>query len=285
MKISCSCGVSLLNVTAAASVKAPPKPRISWSTFAASTSTTGPSKPKSACANSSGLQVSLSSVPRTDCTTLTDLPELCNSTRLLTSSLDAPAAVCRPAAQAAQSAAASAAASAREQREREQENAYLRKNVEHLRKKKHQLEDSVFRLDERVQSLEQQNAQYKALYEHAKVNHFMNCGQTAGAEMSSLHEQLNAVMMLKDALNLENMELQRRLQAAERDLAERGRADGDAEAKQHGACVICMDNLANVVCLPCKHLSLCSFCAAQQPVGSCPICRADISEKLQIYMP
>jgi hypothetical protein len=46
-----------------------------------------------------------------------------------------------------------------------------------------------------------------------------------------------------------------------------------------------MDNLINLVCLPCKHLSMCTYCGMAQDVTSCPICRTDIKEKLQIYTP
>merc|ERR1719277_1424148 len=110
-------------------------------------------------------------------------------------------------------------------------------------------------MEVRMQMLEQQNLQYKVFYEQARND---MRGGNGGLEISNLHQQLSAVMMLKDALNMENLELQRHLQAANRE-----RADRAAESK-HTACVICMDNLANVVCLPCKHLSLCTFCNKQQ---------------------
>ena len=43
------------------------------------------------------------------------------------------------------------------------------------------------------------------------------------------------------------------------------------EAAWQGQCVICMDNLANLVCLPCKHLAICSLCNA---IAECPMCWA-----------
>ena len=77
--------------------------------------------------------------------------------------------------------------------------------------------------------------------------------------------------------------------------------------------VVCLENLANVgatcrerscvaqvVCLPCKHLALCSFCST--PLGeisgaldvlrnsygdgsACSICRGPIQDRMLIYMP
>jgi len=190
-----------------------------------------------------------------------------------------------------------------QQGDRSQENLHLRKTVEQLRMKKHQLEDSVFRLEERVHSLVQQKTQYEALYEHTRVDSFAMGGPVGGAATCSMRAQLNAVIMLKDALHRDNLELKRRLQAAEHDLtwsmalqaadgeAAAGEAAasesvaGQAETREHGACVICMDSVADVVCLPCKHLAICSSCSTQESIDSCPICRADITEKLQIYMP
>lgn len=156
----------------------------------------------------------------------------------------------------------------------EQENAYLRKNVEQLRQRKRQLEQQVARLAEGVQSLEQQNMQrYQTFHERAIGG---SC-DIEGLEISSLHQQLGAVMMLKDALHIENLELQQRLAAAEHERAERHQL-------KHTACVICIDNLANMVCLPCKHLALCTSCSQQSTVGSCPLCRSDVIKILQIYI-
>jgi len=149
---------------------------------------------------------------------------------------------------------------------------YLKKNVEHLRSVKHHLAGQVQDLEARVRGLEQRTQQYKMLYEQAQRD--AQCRGSGELEISSLHQQLTAVVMLKDALNSENMDLQRRLEAAQK--------SQNAESKQ-AACVICMDNLANIVCLPCKHLALCSYC--QQDVADCPICRSALEDKMQIFTP
>lgn len=62
-------------------------------------------------------------------------------------------------------------------------------------------------------------------------------------------------------------------------------AAGTHQESKQGACVICMDKLANIVCLPCKHLALCTLCDAQQKVQLCPICRSAVQEKMPIFMP
>lgn len=157
-----------------------------------------------------------------------------------------------------------------------EETAYLRRNVEHLRRRKKQLEEHCRYVEERLQSSERENLQYKDFYEQVQCTQLAlsDCG---GLEISMLHQQLNAVLLLKNALNAENLELQQKLEA------ERQRKDS-SDASQHAACVVCMDNLANVVCLPCKHLALCTFCSAQS-ISSCPICRGSITEKMQIFMP
>jgi len=156
----------------------------------------------------------------------------------------------------------------------DEEAEYLRRNVEHLRSQKHRLEDRVQSLEARVQGLEKTKNQYKMLYEQAQKE--AKCRSGGEQELFCLHEQLQAVTYLKDALNNENLEL---LQRLERSQHARG------EESKQGACVICMDNLANTVCLPCKHLALCSYCDQQQCIKKCPICRSAVDQKMQIYMP
>lgn len=161
----------------------------------------------------------------------------------------------------------------------DEENSYLRRNVEHLRQSKRQLEAQVSNLGIRVRSLEEQNQQYRAFCEQPR-----GWGRDAGGnmeiELDSMQQQLCAVQLLKDALNTENVELQSRLNATLESLR--------AEQTEHKRtqCVVCMDNLANVVCLPCKHLALCGTCGGpDQNFASCPICRTCISERMQIFMP
>jgi regulator of replication initiation timing len=160
----------------------------------------------------------------------------------------------------------------------EQENAYLRRNVEHLRQSKRQLENQVGDLGRRVKFLEEQNSRYKTFCEQPRAGG--DVGGNLEMEMDCLQNQLTAVQMLKEALNTENVELQRRLDSALESLR------ADQREQKHTQCVVCMDNLANVVCLPCKHLALCGDCGAQdKSLASCPICRTSITDRLQVFMP
>lgn len=147
------------------------------------------------------------------------------------------------------------------------EVVYLRKNVEHLRFAKRRLEEKVQELESRCGELEQRKQQYKLLYEQA-LQHQAGGG---GMEISSLHQQLSAISLLKDALNQENMDLARRLEAVEK-------------RPSQAQCVICMDNLANIVCMPCKHLAMCSFCGLAD-FCECPICRSAVTDVMQIFTP
>lgn len=149
------------------------------------------------------------------------------------------------------------------------EVSYLKRTCDHLRSQKRQIQQHLVNLESRMRSMEQ--LQLKARYQECAD---LNGG---GMEITSLHEQLDAVLLLKDALNRENLELQRRAQIAE----ERAKSD----QLECGACVICMESLSDVVCLPCKHLALCSFCKQQQCLKSCPICRQSIDDTLQIFVP
>lgn len=155
------------------------------------------------------------------------------------------------------------------------ENQYLRRNVDHLRKVKHVLEGHIRGLETRNQWLEQQMEQHKALI--SQLHSQKEFQGTGGSDMElvNLQEQLEAVMMIKKALNTENLELQRRLEKAE----------ARKEELQQGTCVVCLDNLANLVCLPCKHLAMCMDCGLLDNLANCPICRVPVEDKMQIFCP
>jgi len=60
--------------------------------------------------------------------------------------------------------------------------------------------------------------------------------------------------------------------------AELSRAMSAGERSQ---CCVCVDEAVNAVLLPCRHQQLCIACASN--LTSCPVCRAPISERLQVY--
>ncbi|CAL1133653.1 unnamed protein product [Cladocopium goreaui] len=161
-------------------------------------------------------------------------------------------------------------------RSKSEENLYLRKNMENLRKQKRHLQQQVESIEARLRNVEAQKLQYQKLFEDSHRSYAI--GEGRDLEITGLHQQLAALLMLKDALNSENMELQARIKGLEEEKSRRSPA---------AACVICMENLANVVCLPCKHLALCSFCSKHSygERSTCPICRGSITDRMLIYMP
>lgn len=147
----------------------------------------------------------------------------------------------------------------------------MRHQMQQLQSQKNFLQQQILGWERRMRAMEQL---YKASSERAPCGLFN--GRRECMEIESLRQQLDAVILLKDVLNTENGELQRRIQAAEQE------RDSKKEFERN-ACVICMDDAATVVCLPCKHLVLCPSC--MQQCDSCPLCRRAIDEKLHIFIP
>lgn len=160
------------------------------------------------------------------------------------------------------------------------ENDYLHRNVDHLRRLKHRLEGRVNGLEDQVSSLEEQLRAYRRLFDQMRAEQQARSQMSGEMEIHNLYQQLSAVQVLKDALNLENIDLNRRLR--DQEAAQQNPIDNDCKAS--ATCVICMDNLANTVCLPCKHLALCGECSCEE-INACPICRASLTERMRIYMP
>lgn len=57
-------------------------------------------------------------------------------------------------------------------------------------------------------------------------------------------------------------------------------ANGTEEMR---CCVVCMDAPKTVLLLPCRHLCVCSGCSQRQELTNCPICRLNISSKIDTY--
>lgn len=150
-----------------------------------------------------------------------------------------------------------------------EEVVQLKKNVAFLRDRKNNLEKEVHHMRVKEQRMETEVNRYKSLWEKERGS----SSRGGGLEISDLNERLEVVIQIKNALAEECETLRRQL----REATENSTASGQA------ACVVCMDHLVDIVCLPCKHLALCSYCAAE--VNDCPICRASVAEKLHIYTP
>jgi len=55
-------------------------------------------------------------------------------------------------------------------------------------------------------------------------------------------------------------------------------------AEEENLCVICDDAKKRVLLLPCRHLCLCSACSKLEKLTDCPMCRAKISDKMEVFM-
>jgi hypothetical protein len=48
-------------------------------------------------------------------------------------------------------------------------------------------------------------------------------------------------------------------------------------------CVVCQEREKTTLLMPCRHLCLCSGCAARTELKSCPLCRCDIVDRIPVY--
>merc|ERR1711934_713822 len=71
-------------------------------------------------------------------------------------------------------------------------------------------------------------------------------------EIASLRDQLDAVCQIRDTLFRENTVLQQKLDE---------QTKKECQQASVSSCVVCCDNLADVVILPCKHLCVCPDCS------------------------
>lgn len=53
---------------------------------------------------------------------------------------------------------------------------------------------------------------------------------------------------------------------------------------QEMKCIICFDNLKNIILVPCHHMAMCSFCYENLNRKMCPICRKNILNVVRIYI-
>lgn len=48
-------------------------------------------------------------------------------------------------------------------------------------------------------------------------------------------------------------------------------------------CRVCLQNQANILLLPCRHLTLCTQCAPYQPEDTCPKCRQEYDVMIDFF--
>jgi hypothetical protein len=57
------------------------------------------------------------------------------------------------------------------------------------------------------------------------------------------------------------------------------------EQSNENACCICLEEPKSVLLMPCRHLCICQACSQGPPLlRSCPICRANVQERLSIFV-
>ena len=50
------------------------------------------------------------------------------------------------------------------------------------------------------------------------------------------------------------------------------------------SCCICLEKFPDIVLNPCNHLCLCQDCSRQHQLKTCPICKTNIHQKIQVYI-
>lgn len=53
--------------------------------------------------------------------------------------------------------------------------------------------------------------------------------------------------------------------------------------REQRVCVVCQENEKSTLLMPCRHLCLCAPCAARPEVTTCPLCRAQITDRIAVY--
>ena len=55
------------------------------------------------------------------------------------------------------------------------------------------------------------------------------------------------------------------------------------EEHENRMCVICQEEQKSVLLMPCRHLCCCKVCSRRQELKSCPLCRKEITQKIDVY--
>ena len=58
----------------------------------------------------------------------------------------------------------------------------------------------------------------------------------------------------------------------------------EAEVPHANRCKVCLDGVANVFTLPCKHMAMCERCSELLRDDRCPICRTTIASKFNVFL-
>lgn len=96
-----------------------------------------------------------------------------------------------------------------------------------------------------------------------------DCARKFQNEIYTLQDQIANLAELKTLLYEENIALRNQIESE----------------NYRGRCVVCIDSIADVLLLPCKHLSLCASCArtVKREDGACPVCRKLVKSLMTVY--
>eukprot|EP00397_Hematodinium_sp_SG-2012_P037206 GEMP01040291.1.p1 GENE.GEMP01040291.1~~GEMP01040291.1.p1 ORF type:complete len:314 (+),score=68.76 GEMP01040291.1:55-942(+) len=160
--------------------------------------------------------------------------------------------------------------------------AYWKKNAIHkgevnkaLLRTKNEGEARIASLETQIRELNNYcwQLQGEVKYQQQQSNQAMAAPRHIAMEIDSLRDQLDAACQIRDTLFQENIALQAKLDEQSKKCCEEASV---------GTCVVCCDNLADVVILPCKHLCVCNDCS-ELGHKCCPICRGTLEDLLRIY--
>jgi len=104
-------------------------------------------------------------------------------------------------------------------------------------------------------------------------------GQLGSEDLASVETELESLLRAVRCQRQQRLEQQ--LQSVQRRHEQESR--GRQELEEGQICVVCSESEKTILFMPCRHLCTCVVSAAQ--LNLCPICRAEIAEKVRCIRP
>lgn len=148
--------------------------------------------------------------------------------------------------------------------------------VKHFRQEKRQMEARAGALEaqyntlkSQVESIKKCNFEYKSKLEESKH-------ELEGLQGKKIHE--------KNVKELESLEAKVRSSLSLIiDAKEQALANILREEKDERVCVVCQEERKSVLLMPCRHLCCCRTCSRRPELTRCPLCRNNITQKIDVY--
>mmetsp|Transcript_10006 Transcript_10006/g.14983 ORF Transcript_10006/g.14983 Transcript_10006/m.14983 type:complete len:429 (-) Transcript_10006:663-1949(-) len=148
--------------------------------------------------------------------------------------------------------------------------------VKHFRTEKHRLSTKAEALAAQCNVLRSQLGRIESDYASLKIDHsrvqsklYRFLGQNLDGE---------SVQDLEDLEELLNTSI--KLVGKAKEKAFHARMNEDEESRM---CVICQEERKSVLLMPCRHLCCCRDCSRREELVRCPLCRINISQKIDVY--